>query len=142
MKREKKEDYIYPDFSLYEEITLLKHYFKGTWVVENVVPYYEPLIKPTVILDRHMFWSNFDIPEKKFEGFGKGRIRKGHCKELQEIKGINIDKYKIEGRRKDAILRSYVNPKIGEYIFNCAFKIKQHTLIRQTEIASTREVKQ
>lgn len=29
---------------LYEEILLLKHNFKGKYVVENVIPYYEPLI--------------------------------------------------------------------------------------------------
>ncbi len=36
----------YPDMKLYEEILLLNHFFKGKWVVENVKPYYEPLIKP------------------------------------------------------------------------------------------------
>ncbi len=128
----RKGDYVavYPDMGLYEEIIFLEHNFKGKYVIENVIPYYKPLIKPTAILDRHMFWSNFIIPIKKFEGFGKGRIRKGHCKELQEIKGINIDKYKINGRRKDSILRSYVNPDIGLHVFNCAFKIKQQTLRR------------
>lgn len=120
---------IYPDMGLYEEIIFLEHHFKGKYVVENVIPYYKPLIKSTVILDRHMFWSNFNISIKKFKDFGKGRIKKGHHKELQEIKGINIDKYKLIGMRKDSILRSYVNPDIGLHIFNCAFKEKQQTLI-------------
>lgn len=39
---------MYPDMALYQEILFLKHFFKGKWVVENVIPYYEPLIKPTV----------------------------------------------------------------------------------------------
>ena len=30
----------YPDMKLYEEILLLKHYFKGKWCVENVIAYY------------------------------------------------------------------------------------------------------
>ena len=30
----------YANMQLYEEINLLKTYFKGFWVVENVVPYY------------------------------------------------------------------------------------------------------
>jgi len=51
----------FPDMTLYEEILFLKHHFKGKWVVENVKPYYEPLIKPTTILDRHLFWANFEI---------------------------------------------------------------------------------
>ena len=58
--------------TLYEEILFLKHHFKGKWVVENVKPYYEPLIKPQ-ILERHCFWSNFEIADKKFV---KDNIRK------------------------------------------------------------------
>ena len=34
----------YPDMNLYEEIILLKTWFKGLWVVENVKSYYDPLI--------------------------------------------------------------------------------------------------
>jgi DNA (cytosine-5)-methyltransferase 1 len=36
---------IYPDLKLYEEILFLQHYYRnGKFVVENVIPYYEPLI--------------------------------------------------------------------------------------------------
>lgn len=51
----------YPDMTLYQEIILLQNFFKGLWVVENVKPYYEPLIKGQE-LGRHLFWSNFNIP--------------------------------------------------------------------------------
>ena len=37
----------FPDFNLYQEIIFLKHYFKGMWVVENVNPFYKPLIEPS-----------------------------------------------------------------------------------------------
>src|SRR5262245_42298141 len=37
----------YPDLRLYEEIMLLRDNFKGKWVVENVIPYYKPLIEAT-----------------------------------------------------------------------------------------------
>ena len=47
----------YPDFKLYEVIVFCQHFFKGKWVVENVVPYYEPLIKPTKRIGRHLFIS-------------------------------------------------------------------------------------
>jgi len=50
----------YPDMKLYEEILLLKHYFKGKWVIENVISFYEPLIKPQKI-GRHFYWANFKI---------------------------------------------------------------------------------
>ncbi len=49
----------YPDFRLYSLIVFLQHFFKGGWCVENVIPYYEPLIQPTKRVGRHLFWSNF-----------------------------------------------------------------------------------
>ena len=52
---------IYPDMKLYQEIIFLKHYFDGKYVVENVVPYYEPLIYGNK-RGRHIYWSNFNLP--------------------------------------------------------------------------------
>jgi DNA (cytosine-5)-methyltransferase 1 len=60
-----KRKKVFPDMKLYEEILFLKHYFKGKYVVENVMSYYEPLVKPQ-ILQRHYFWANFEIPPKGF----------------------------------------------------------------------------
>ena len=34
----------YSDMKLYQEIIFLQSYFKGKYIVENVIPYYEPLI--------------------------------------------------------------------------------------------------
>jgi DNA (cytosine-5)-methyltransferase 1 len=34
----------YPDLKLYEEIIFLDNFFEGKYCVENVIPYYEPLI--------------------------------------------------------------------------------------------------
>lgn len=52
---------IYPDMKLYQEIIFLKHYFDGKYIVENVVPYYEPLIYGNK-RGRHIYWSNFKLP--------------------------------------------------------------------------------
>lgn len=41
---------IIPDMRLYSIIIFLKTYFKGNWCVENVKPYYKPLIEPTVVM--------------------------------------------------------------------------------------------
>jgi DNA (cytosine-5)-methyltransferase 1 len=60
-------DPIYPDMALYQEILFLDNYYKGKYVVENVIPYYEPLIKPSLILHRHCVWSNFKIENIEFE---------------------------------------------------------------------------
>ena len=54
----------YPDIKLYEEIIFLRNWFEGKWIIENVIPYYEPLIEATKI-GRHLFWSNFVIPRFK-----------------------------------------------------------------------------
>jgi DNA (cytosine-5)-methyltransferase 1 len=52
---------LYPDIKLYEEIIFLKHYFKGKYCVENVIPYYDPLI-PAQKRGRHLYWTNFNLP--------------------------------------------------------------------------------
>ena len=51
----------YPDMRLYEEIILLDNFYKGKYVVENVVPYYEPLIQAQK-RGRHLYWTNFKLP--------------------------------------------------------------------------------
>ena len=52
---------IYPDLKLYEEILFLENYFEGKYCVENVIPYYEPLIYGKKI-GRHLYWCNFVLP--------------------------------------------------------------------------------
>ena len=101
---------IFPDMKLYEEILFLQGYFKGKFVVENVIGWYEPLIKP-IKLGRHFFWTNFDITDKQFNG--KNHLDKQS--DLQRVKGFDISKYKT-GIRKDKILRNCVEPEVGEYI--------------------------
>jgi DNA (cytosine-5)-methyltransferase 1 len=115
----------YPDMSLYQEILFLQHFFKGKWVVENVKPYYEPLIKPTAILGRHYFWSNFPIRQKEFENI-KGFITKGTAKETEEMKqwlGIKYEGniYYKGNHCPGQVLRNAVHPEMGQYVFNEQF---------------------
>lgn len=105
---------VYPDMRLYEEILFLKYYFKGKWVVENVIPYYEPLIKPMQILQRHCIWSNFDIPFKKFD---LENIRAIQIPELQKLYGFDLSNFKISNKRQ--VLRNCVTPDLGQYILGC-----------------------
>jgi DNA (cytosine-5)-methyltransferase 1 len=51
----------YPDMKLYQEIIFLKTFYKGKFVIENVVPYYEPLIQAKK-RNRHLYWTNFNLP--------------------------------------------------------------------------------
>ena len=112
----------YPDMKLYEEIILLKHFFKGNYVVENVISYYEPLIKP-YIFRSHFYWSNFIIDGKNI-GY---RGHKAGVEGLSKLKGFDLSKY--SGIDKGKTLRNCVEPEAGLIIFNCAFKEKQVTLL-------------
>jgi DNA (cytosine-5)-methyltransferase 1 len=105
---------IYPDMKLYEEIIFLQYNFDKLWVVENVVPYYKPLIQATK-LQRHMFWSNFDIENIKIE---TDKIRSAQIPELQKLHKVDLSQYKIKDKRK--ILRNCVHYKLGEHILKQA----------------------
>ena len=102
----------YPDMGLYQEILLLKHYFEGDWVVENVIAYYTPLIPPAEI-GRHHYWSNRHLPSFTQEG---DSIEFGTRKEYEDRYGFDLSPY--SGIRKDTALRNCVNPEIGLYILN------------------------
>jgi DNA (cytosine-5)-methyltransferase 1 len=104
-------DVVYPDMKLYEEIILLKHYFKGKWVVENVNPYYGELfndsIKATKI-NRHLYWSNFELKQVKLP---HENIRSIQIPELEKLHGIKISHFNIKNKRQ--ILRNCVSPQVG-----------------------------
>jgi DNA (cytosine-5)-methyltransferase 1 len=106
---------VYPDMKLYQEIIFLQYNFKGKWVVENVNPYYTPLIEPNVELDRHKFWCNFDIPKAKFV---RPKLRSAQILELQEAYGYDLAEYKLPNKRQ--VLRNCVLPDVGKHILNAA----------------------
>ena len=109
----KKQKMNYPDMKLYQEIILLKSFApKNTkWIIENVVSYYDYLIKPDIILGRHPFWSNFKIPFSNFEIENKiSEIKASSSNFDVDLKDINIS-------NKRQILRNMVNPRIGKYLF-------------------------
>lgn len=117
---------IYPDMKLYEEILLLQGYFKGKYVVENVISWYDPLVEPQTI-QRHYFWANFIIHPTQFEK-DNIKITNKQLKEkeaieiLQQSHNINLDGYNIKNKR--LLLRNCVNPKVGLHIFQEAYREK------------------
>lgn len=114
----------YPDMKLYEEIILLKMFFKGKFCVENVISYYEPLIEPQQF-DGHYYWCNFLITENS-------RDRNGFIKNTTlEEKALerDIDLNLLKDVDKTKVLNNMVIPKSGLFIFNMAFNDKQKTLI-------------
>ena len=111
----------YPCMKLYEEIIFLKTWFKRKWVVENVISYYEPLIKPFICAS-HYFWANFHIDNKN-------SIIRGIRENINYVKekvGFNLNGYTGINKRKT--LNNCVEPKTALFIFNCAFKVKQTKL--------------
>ena len=111
----------YPDMKLYQEIIFLQYNSKCKWVVENVKPYYEPLIDGKLI-QRHLFWSNFGIENINIKN---DDIRTAQIPQLQKQLNINLDKYKLPNKRQ--ILRNCVEPKLGLHILNQAKGIKLDT---------------
>ena len=104
---------VYPDFKLWQEIVFLQNYATCKWVVENVIPFYKPLVTPTAKLQRHYFWSNFDIRPKEFE---TERLRSAQIPDLQRIHGIDLTGVKLPNKRQ--CLRNCVLPEVGLYVFN------------------------
>ena len=105
---------VYPDMKLYEEILFLKHFYKGIWVAENVTPYYEPLTKPTAIIDRHYVWSSHPLNNVNFPREYSGRITDQSKETLAGAYGITLPQG-TKNQRK--LLRNAVDPKFGAYIF-------------------------
>lgn len=117
----------YPDMGLYQEIILLKHKFKGKWVVENVKGYYEPLIAPTMFIDRHYYWSNFSIPPLSVYRTFNVTNAKVASRQSSEESLDNLESWHkiylpdtVKNKRK--LLRNAVWPEMGLHIFKAAQK--------------------
>jgi DNA (cytosine-5)-methyltransferase 1 len=114
----------YADMRLYEEIIFLQTYHSGLWVVENVVPYYEPLIKPSRKVGRHLFWSNFDFDAQDVRRPKNFIASNGQASanQLKDWLGISYDgSIYYDGRHCPAqVLRNAVHPEIGRQIFDAA----------------------
>jgi DNA (cytosine-5)-methyltransferase 1 len=114
----------YVDMSLYQEILFLTHFFKGKFVVENVAPHYEPLIKPSARVGRHMFWSNFEFSaeEVKQPPDFINMCNVNGKKTMQDWLGIHYEENIYYGTNHcpAQILRNCVHPRMGLQIFQQA----------------------
>lgn len=112
---------IYPEMSLYQEVIFLTHFFKGKWVVENVIPYYEPLI-PAKKRGRHLYWNNFTLPsdlgERSYRVSGdKDNPLNNEITYLCDFHKIDLSSYKGP-QRKDKIARNLVDYEVGKTIID------------------------
>lgn len=119
-----KEQPVYPDFGLYEEIVFLQHHAECKWVAENVVPYYPPLI-PGKQIGRHLFWSNFTIGNLQIEE----RFHEDENRSLAKEYGFHV-----EGDIRKEAIRNMVHPEIGKYILDRARGIIQKSNTKQMSL--------
>ena len=126
---------VYPDMKLYQEIIFLDNFFEGKYCVENVIPYYETLI-PTQKRGRHLYWTNFNLPNdigERIEGNGIISKAKNEVHVLCKFHDYDFYKYKGEQRR-DKIARNLVDYEAGKTIFATALGIMQRSNVAQQSL--------
>ena len=112
---------IYPDMKLYQEILLLEHHFKGKYVIENVIPYYEPMLSPKK-RGRHLYWTNFNLPTELNDRRFAISQTKNELKSLCNFH--NYDFYKYKGNQPIVkMARNLVDYEAGKTIFETALGI-------------------
>ena len=123
----------YPSMLLYEEIIFLKHYYKGKYVVENVIPFYESLI-PAKKRDRHLYWTNFNLPNdlkgRKNPDLSRTKnlitvMSKYHDYDFRQYKGKQL---------MNKIARNLVDYEAGKTIFETMLGIARREDINQEEL--------
>ena len=124
---------VYPDMKLYQEIILLQHHFKGKYVVENVIAYYEPMFNPKK-RGRHLYWTNFNLPNKISREFSMlGSNSNKEFQRLSKFHDYDFSKYKGE-QSKTKIARNLVDYEAGRTIFQTALGIIRKKDVKQTEL--------
>jgi len=112
---------IYPEMELYQEIIFLNNFFKGKFVVENVISYYEPLIKAEK-RGRHLYWTNFKLPKDLKDRRIQICSGTNELQRLSEFHEIDVSNYKGT-QSKIKIARNLVDYEAGLTIYNTAFNI-------------------
>ena len=127
---------IFPDMKLYEEIIFLQHHCKGKYVVENVIPYYEPIFNP-IKRDRHLYWTNFRLPNNlngRVKNFGDSK--NGSTETLESwSKFHDYDFRKYKGNQLVLkIARNLVDYEAGKTIFETVLGIVNNNDTNQINI--------
>jgi DNA (cytosine-5)-methyltransferase 1 len=127
----------YPDMKLYEEILLLDSFFDGKYCIENVIPFYEPLI-PAKKRGRHLYWTNFNLPNDLKERTAPPINTNKNRKANHVLENCNFHKIDLSGyngkQSKEKISRNLVDFEAGKTIFETALGIIHKSIINQTTI--------
>tara|TARA_R100001460_G_scaffold81030_1_gene121958 strand:+ start:118 stop:762 length:645 start_codon:yes stop_codon:yes gene_type:complete len=131
MKNKRKMKY--PDMKLYEEIIFLDTFYHGKYCVENVVPFYKPLM-PAKKRGRHLYWTNFNLPNtlslRKNKDFSR---TKNMVSMMSEFHNYDFKKYK--GKQPlNKIARNLVDYEAGKTIFETMLGIVKKENINQTQL--------
>ena len=129
----------YPDMKLYQEVIFLDNFFNGKYVVENVIPYYELLI-PAKKRDRHLYWTNFNLPNNLSERKAPymnccKNITKKMSEQFMDFHCINYLIKNYKGKQdKGKIARNLVDYEAGKTILETALGIIKNQNVKQTEL--------
>lgn len=123
---------IFPDMTLYQEIIFLDYHFNGKYVVENVIPYYEPMLNPKK-RGRHLYWTNFNLPsDLKDRRFAISQT-KNEVDNLSLFHDYDFRKYKGK-QRLNKIARNLVDYEAGKTILETALGIIKKQNINQIDL--------
>jgi len=114
-----------PNMELYGLIIFLNKIFRGKYLIENVIPYYEPLIKSKLKIGRHYFWSNFEISNIQIKGtfYNMNTHKNDKVEDLSKYHDFNLSFLKKQRYKKITLkkaLKNCVKKEIGLHILNCA----------------------
>lgn len=136
ISQKNREEFVfkYPDLKLYEEVIFLDNFYNGKYVVENVIPYYEPLI-PAKKRGRHLYWTNFMLPsninERKLDGILTNMIDEVGV--LSKFHDYDFRKYK-GNQPTNKIARNLVDYEAGKTILDTALGIISKSNQKQIEL--------
>jgi DNA (cytosine-5)-methyltransferase 1 len=127
----------YPDMKLYQEIIFLDNFFKGQYCIENVIPYYKPLISAQK-RGRHLYWTNFKLPNQLSKRSAPSMRARGENREDKIDNWIDFHEYdfrKYKGEQKRGkISRNLVDYEAGKTILETALGVIRKKDIKQTEL--------
>ena len=129
------KDPVYPDMKLYQEIIFLEHHFKGKYCVENVIPYYEPLLNPQK-RGRHLYWSNFKLPNIISNRGGKLKEKDTNSESLNHYNSFHdYDFRNYKGNQRILkIARNLVDYEAGRTILEKGMEIQRQSKTNQVTL--------
>lgn len=126
----------YPDMKLYQEIIFLDNFFDGKYCIENVIPFYEPLV-PAKKRGRHLYWTNFNLPSVLNERKNPDLARDTDLIiNLSKFHDYDFRKYKGD-QSVQKMARNLVDYEAGRTIFETVLGIEKKSNVNQVSIFDT-----